>query len=103
MPRTRPPPMSSGPQFPSGSSLGPCKAPLSVPEELGCPAVLTGITACAPLCPSVTHLGRAQNQPGGWEAEKRRWARGVGGRSPQRPSRQGARALPAPEGRALRR
>lgn len=55
MPRTRPPPMSSGPQFPSGSSLGPCKAPLSVPEELGCPAVLTGITACAPLCPSPSH------------------------------------------------
>ena len=58
---------------------------------------------CTALSVSVTHLGRAQNQPGGWEAEKRRWARGVGGRPPQRPSRQGARAVPAPEGRALRR
>ena len=103
MPRTRPPPMSSGPQFPSGSSLGPCKAPLSVPEALGCPTVLTGITACGPLCPSPSHTWEELRTSPPDGRLRRGFGEGWGGGVPAATFPPGGAERAAPEGQALRR
>ena len=104
----------------------PKDAPHSSPtHELRPPVpfwVLFGALQGSPLCPrgarlphrpdrhhcvwtalsvSVTHLGRAQNQPAGWEAEKRLW-RGGGG-VPAATFPPGGAERAAPEGQALRR